>query len=142
MIFPSEARPNAEPWSNGWPNTRSCDLGAKRSGIGTAKVNKKFWGPRRTTDGQKWHDLIWGFPRIFLFLFLRFFQIFYTKMFVQIFFNDFTLKLFLNFVSMDIHFKVVLKFFFNIFTLKWWTKTFFQRFYTKTFTNNFSTFLH
>ena len=56
-----------------------------------------------TDDGQKWHDLIWGFSRSFLFLFLRFFQIFYTKMFVLTFFNVFTLKLFLNFFSMDLH---------------------------------------
>ena len=34
-------RSEAEPGSNGGPKARSCDLGAKRSGIGTAKVKKK-----------------------------------------------------------------------------------------------------
>ena len=41
-FVPSEARPKAEPGSNGGPKAQSCDLGAKRSGIGTAKVKKKF----------------------------------------------------------------------------------------------------
>ena len=49
------------------PKARKCDLCAKRSGIGTTNVKKTFW--RRTAhDGQKWHDLIWGFHRTFFFL--------------------------------------------------------------------------
>ena len=42
LIIPSEARPKAEPGSNGGPKAWGCDLGAKRSGIGTKKVNKIF----------------------------------------------------------------------------------------------------
>ena len=42
IVIPSEARPKAEPGSNGGLTARSCDLGAKRPRIGTAKVKKKF----------------------------------------------------------------------------------------------------
>ena len=58
---------------------------------------------RTTTDGRKRSKMTRShmkIPQIFLFLFLRFFQIFYTKMFVQTFFNVFTLKLFF---SMHLH---------------------------------------
>ena len=52
VVVPSKARPKADPGSNGGPKARSCDLGAKWTGIETAKVKKKFWGPRRTTHGR------------------------------------------------------------------------------------------
>ena len=105
----------SEAGSNGGPKARSCDLGAKRLGIGTAKVKKKnlrttTTTTTTTTDGRskmtQTHMRIPPNFCFFVFLFLRLFQIFYTKIFLQTFFNVFTLKLFLNF-------------FFNIFTLKW-----------------------
>ena len=41
-LFPSEARPKAEPGSNGGPKAWSCDLRVTRSGIRTTNVKKKF----------------------------------------------------------------------------------------------------
>ena len=58
---------------NGWP----------RSGIGMAGMNKKFWRPRRTDD-QKWHDFIWGFPKVFhIFAILSFFLVYSFWNFVK-----------------------------------------------------------
>ena len=98
-FIPSVARPKAEPVEGAeGPKARICDLCAKRSGIGTTKVKKNFWGPRRTDARRsKMTRSHMGTPEIFVFLFLRFFQIFCTKMFHQTFFNVFTLKWFLKF---------------------------------------------
>jgi hypothetical protein len=79
--------------SLGGLKVQSCDLGAKRSCIDTTKVNKNFENPNGWTC-QKWHNLRWKFSKIFLFLFLRFFQIFYTKMFPQTFSMFFTSSIF------------------------------------------------
>ena len=58
---------------NGWP----------RSGIGMAGMNKNFWRPRRTDD-QKWHDFIWGFPKVFhIFAILSFFLVYIFWNFVK-----------------------------------------------------------
>jgi len=58
---------------NGWP----------RSGIGMAGMNKNFWRPRRTDD-QKWHDFIWGFPKVFhIFAILSFFLVYSFWNFVK-----------------------------------------------------------
>ena len=58
---------------NGWP----------RSGIGMAGMNKNFWRPQRTGD-QKWHDFIWGFPKVFhIFAILSFFLVYIFWNFVK-----------------------------------------------------------
>ena len=105
-IIPSKARPNAEPRNNGGPKARSYDQDAKRSGIGTTKVKKKILRTTTDDDGQKWHDLICGFLQIVVFLFLRFFQMFYTKMFPQIVLQYSHTKMVTpNIISKFLHFK-------------------------------------
>jgi hypothetical protein len=84
--------------------------GCKALGYWDDKSEENFLRTTTDDDGQKWHNLISGFPQIVLFLFLRFFQIFYTKMFPKLFCN--------------------------IFTLKWSTQALFQSFYTKMVTKN------
>ena len=91
-------KPKAEPGNNEGPKAQSCDLGAKRSGIRTAKVKKFFEDHDGQTDGRTVNnDTISyaDFPKLFFFVFQILLNFLHQNIYSNFFNLNFSLGLLL-----------------------------------------------
>ena len=116
-VFSERSEAEGQAWEQRRAEGPEFWPGCKALGYWDGKSEEKILRTT-TTDGQKWHNLILGFPRMFPFFVFKILSDFFQQNVCPNFFQCFYIK-------------IVRQFFANRFTLLKWSSNFFQYFYTK-----------